>query len=52
MWNRSYWADANLFVDLNPAVRFGLEYAYFWQKYLDQTKGSNTRVQFSAFYIF
>ncbi len=44
--------DANLFVDLNPAVRFGLEYAYFWQKYLDQTKGSNTRVQFSAFYIF
>jgi hypothetical protein len=51
-WNRSYWADANLFVDLNPAVRFGLEYAYFWQKYLDQTKGSNTRVQFSAFYIF
>ncbi len=52
LWNRSYWADANLFVDLNPAVRFGLEYAYFWQKYLDQTKGSNTRVQFSAFYIF
>ncbi|HVT06389.1 MAG TPA: hypothetical protein VHO67_02980, partial [Polyangia bacterium] len=52
LWNRSYWADANLFVDLNPAVRFGLEYAYFWQKYLDLTKGSNTRVQFSAFYIF
>jgi len=52
MFNRSYWADALLFAELNPAVRFGLEYAYFWQKYLDGSKGSNTRVQFSAFYIF
>lgn len=52
MFNRSYWADGNLFVELNPAVRFGLEYAYFWQKYLDGSKGSDTRVQFSAFYIF
>ena len=52
MFDSSYWADGNLFVEMNPAVRFGLEYAYFWQKYLDGVKGSNTRVQFSAFYIF
>lgn len=52
VFNRSYWGDAVLFAELNPAVRFGLEYAYFWQKYLDGTKGSNTRLQFSAFYVF
>jgi hypothetical protein len=52
MFDSSYWADANLFAELNPAVRFGLEYAYFWQKYLDGVKGSNTRIQFSAFYVF
>jgi hypothetical protein len=52
MFNKSDWADANLFVDANAAVRFGLEYAYFKQTYLDGVKGTNSRVQFSAFYIF
>jgi hypothetical protein len=52
VFNKSDWMDANLFVDANAAVRFGLEYAYFSQTYLDGTKGKNSRVQFSAFYIF
>jgi hypothetical protein len=52
LFNTSYWADGLLFYQLNPAVRFGAEYAYYWQKYLDGVKGTNNRVQFSAFYVF
>jgi hypothetical protein len=39
-------------VDATQAIRFGLEYAWVRQTYLDGTKGTNNRVQFSAFYIF
>jgi hypothetical protein len=52
MFDKSDWFDANLFVDANAAVRFGLEYAYFHQSFLDGSVGKNSRVQFSAFYIF
>ena len=52
LFDTSYWADANLFVDANAAVRFGVEYAYFHQSFLDGSTGKNNRVQFSAFYIF
>lgn len=52
MFNKSDWVDGNLFVEANSAVRFGLEYAYFHQSFLDGSKGKNSRVQFSAFYIF
>ena len=52
VFDTSYWADGNLFVDANAAVRFGLEYAYFHQTYLDGSAGKNSRIQFSAFYIF
>jgi hypothetical protein len=52
VFNKSDWADGNLFVEANAAVRFGLEYAYFHQNYLDGSKGTNSRVQFAAFYIF
>ncbi|HXJ18638.1 MAG TPA: hypothetical protein VMT03_00280 [Polyangia bacterium] len=52
LFDTSYWADGCAFVELNSAVKFGLEYAYYWQKYLDGTKGTNSRVQFSAFYVF
>jgi hypothetical protein len=52
MFNKSDWVDGNLFVEANAAVRFGLEYAYFHQSFLDGSKGKNSRVQFSAFYIF
>jgi hypothetical protein len=46
------WFDANLFGDPLPGVRFGLEYARFNDTYVDGSRASNHRVQFSAFYIF
>jgi len=52
LFDKSDWVDGNLFVDANAAVRFGVEYAYFHQSYLDGSVGKNNRVQFSAFYIF
>jgi hypothetical protein len=52
IFNKSYWADANLFVDLTSAVRLGAEYAYFHQTYGDGVAAKNTRLQFSGFYIF
>jgi len=52
VFNHSWWADGNLFVDLTPALRFGLEYAYFSQTYVDRVVASNHRVQFSGFFLF
>jgi hypothetical protein len=57
-FNEIFW-DVNLFTDLTPAVRLGLEYAHFGQNYTYNTttntpgiSAQNSRVQFSAFYIF
>lgn len=52
VFNHSWWADGNIFYDLTPAVRFGLEYAYFSQTFVDNVNATNHRVQFSAWYIF
>jgi hypothetical protein len=52
IFNKSDWVDGNYFVDATAAIRFGLEYAWFRQTYLDGVNGTNSRVQFSAFYIF
>ncbi len=52
VFNHSWWADGNLFVDVTPALRFGLEYAYFSQTYVDGVNASNHRFQFSSWYIF
>jgi hypothetical protein len=46
------FADANLFWDATPAVRLGLEYAWFHDNFTDNTFADNHRVQLSAFYIF
>jgi hypothetical protein len=46
------FADANLFFDATPAVRLGLEYAWFHDNFTDGTFADNHRVQLSAFYIF
>ena len=46
------WADANIFADVTPSVRLGLEYAWFHDTYVDGVSADNHRVQFSAFYIF
>lgn len=52
VFDRSLWADGNLFVDLNAAVRLGVEVAWFRQTYADGVKAHTYRSQFSAFYIF
>jgi hypothetical protein len=44
--------DVNLMGDLTPAVRLGVEYAYYTDKYADGVSGTNHRVQGSAYYIF
>jgi hypothetical protein len=48
----SLWADANVFWDIDGALRVGAEYAYFHQKYADGQAAKNSRVQLSGFYIF
>lgn len=44
--------DALVMGDVTPAVRLGLEYALYADKYVDGVSGVNHRVQGSAFYIF
>jgi hypothetical protein len=52
IFNKSYWADVNLFADVTSAVRLGAEYAYFHQTYADGVAAKNTRLQFSGLYLF
>jgi hypothetical protein len=52
IFTKSDFFDANIFWDITPAVRFGLEYALFKQTYADDADATNHRVQFSMFYIF
>jgi hypothetical protein len=52
IFDKEDWADGNLLYAANDAVRFGLEYAWFRQTYLDGVKASDKRLQFSAFYVF
>jgi hypothetical protein len=52
IFDKSYWADGNVFCDVTPAVRLGAEYAYFHQTYADGVAAKNTRLQFSGFYLF
>ncbi len=46
------WWDANLFGDVTPAFRLGLEYAQFIDHYIDGNSPMNQRVQLSAFFIY
>ena len=52
IFDKSYWADANVFCDVTSAVRLGAEYAFFHQTYGDGVAAKNTRLQFSGFYLF
>jgi hypothetical protein len=52
VFDRSNWADANVFWDATNAVRFGLEYAWFRQTRVNGDQATNNRVQFSAYYLF
>jgi hypothetical protein len=46
------WFDANIFGDLTPSVRLGLEYANYNTMYSDKIHAIDHRVFASAFYIF
>lgn len=46
------WWDVNLFGDVTPAFRLGLEYAQFIDHYADGNEPKNHRVQLSGFFIF
>jgi hypothetical protein len=48
----SDWADACLFGDPAPAVRLGLEYAWFSDRYVDGRSAVNHRAQLSVYYLF
>jgi len=52
VYKSSDWADANLFVDVNKAVRVGAELAWFHQRFVDDSTARNWRGQISGFYIF
>ena len=49
---RSQFADGNIFWDVNKAVRLGGEFAWFKQKFADDSTAKDYRGQLSAFYIF
>jgi hypothetical protein len=46
------WFDVNLFADMTPAIRWGLEYANTNSMYVDGVHAINHRIQFSGFIIF
>jgi hypothetical protein len=46
------WFDVNLFTDVTPALRLGLEYANFKDTYVDGNSPTNQRAQFSAYFIY
>jgi hypothetical protein len=52
IFDHSWWADANVFVEAMAALRFGFEYAYFHQTYVDGAIATNHRFQFSTWFIF
>jgi hypothetical protein len=52
VWDHEDFADGNFFVDVTSAFRFGLEFAYTNQTFVDATKAPDYRGQFSAFLLF
>lgn len=46
------WFDVNVFADVVPSVRLGLEYASFRDRYVDGIRAVDHRVQFSGFFLF
>lgn len=52
VFDRSNWADGNVFWDATNAIRFGAEYAWFRQNRVNGDQATNNRIQFSAFYLF
>jgi hypothetical protein len=47
-----YWWDANVFYDPLPSIRLGLEFAGFYDQYVDGYTATNYRAQASGFFVF
>jgi len=52
VFERSHFADANVFWDATNAVRLGLEYAWFRQYRANGDAATDHRVQLSTFFLF
>jgi len=52
LWNTSDWIEGAYFIDATGAIRFGADYTYYHQKFLDGTTGTNHSVRLSAWYLF
>jgi hypothetical protein len=52
VFDKEDWADGNVFFDITPAVRLGVEFAWTNQTYVDGTEGTNYRAQFSGWLVF
>ncbi len=52
VWDSETWADANLMVDVTPAVRFGGEFSWTAQDFVDKVTATDYRGQFAAFFLF
>jgi hypothetical protein len=52
VWTKENWYSANLFFDITPAARLGLEYALYDMTFADSTEAKDKRVQFSGLFIF
>jgi hypothetical protein len=46
------FVDVNLFGDVSRGVRIGVEYAEYFDHYVDGTLAKNTRVQGAGMFIF
>ena len=52
IFNHSWFADGNIFYEPIPPLRFGFEYAYFHQTYVDGVTATNNRFQLTGWFIF
>lgn len=51
-WTKEDWYSANLFLDVTPAMRLGIEGALYDMTFNDDVEAKNYRFQGSAFFIF
>ena len=52
VWNKEDFVDGNVFADVTPAFRIGLEFMRTTQTFVDATDAPDYRGQFSAFFLF
>lgn len=52
VFKASQWLNASLFWDVTPAVRLGLSFDEYRDTFINRAQSKDTRVQFSAFYLF